>query len=216
MPTSLSEFVRQHSLKVYKKNETLIFQDDKPEFIYYVKSGFVKGYDIDSQGTEQLIWLGSSGDFVPLSWVFNAEPTIPYFFSALGEVEAYQIRRSDMQAFLKGNAAALHEVSQELATRLTSTFHHLNAVEKAKAEEKILYSLFFLSRRFSDLATQTMHQVSLPITHQDIASLIGLSRETVSQELKKLKDAGYVYYDKFEFIIHQDKLEDIMESNYLV
>ncbi|HEU4913924.1 MAG TPA: cyclic nucleotide-binding domain-containing protein [Candidatus Saccharimonadales bacterium] len=80
MHTRLSEFVRQYPLKSFKKNETLIFQDDQPSEIYYIKSGFVKGYDIDSQGTEQLIWLGSEGDFVPLSWVFDAEPTVPYFF----------------------------------------------------------------------------------------------------------------------------------------
>ncbi len=212
MPTNLSEFVRQHSLKTFKRNETLIFQDDKPDIIHYIKSGFVKGYDIDSQGTEQLLWLGSAGDFVPLAWLFEAEPTVPYFFSALGDVEAYQIRRSELREFLSGNPAALGEISQELAMRLASTFRHLNAVEKARAEEKILYSLFFLSRRFSDLAQQTVKQVSLPITHQDIASLIGLTRETVSQELKKLKEAGFVYYDKYQFTIHLDKLEDIFES----
>ncbi|HEY5668145.1 MAG TPA: Crp/Fnr family transcriptional regulator [Candidatus Saccharimonadales bacterium] len=212
MHTSLSEFVRQHSLKTYKRNETLIFQDDQPDIIYYIKSGFVKGYDIDSQGTEQLLWLGSAGDFVPLSWIFNTEPTVPYFFSALSAVEAYEIRRSDIQEFLKANGGALQEITQELAERLTSTYHHLNAAAKARAEEKILYSLYFLSRRFSDLARHTVRQVSLPITHKDIANLIGLSRETVSQELKKLKDAGYINYDKYQFTIHQDKLEGIIET----
>lgn len=212
MHISLSEFVRQHPLKIYKRNETLIFQDDRPDVIHYIKSGFVKGYDIDSQGTEQLLWLGSAGDFVPLSWIFNTEPTVPYFFSALSDVEVYEIRCRDIQKFLKENPLAMQEITQELAERLTITYHHLNAVEKARAEEKILYSLYFLSRRFSDLARHTVRQVSLPITHKDIASLIGLSRETVSQELKKLKDAGYINYDKYQFTIHQDKLEGILDT----
>lgn len=210
MQVSLSEFVRRYPIKIFKKNETLIFQDDQPDVVYYIKSGFVKGYDIDSQGTEQLLWLGSSGDFVPLAWVFEAEATVPYFFSAIGDVEAYTIRRSELRAFLFENHAALLEVTSELAIRLTNTFHHLNAVEKAKAEERILYGLFFLSTRFSDFARQTVREVSLPLTHQDIANLIGLSRETVTQELKKLKDAGYVRYDKYQFIINQEKLEAIL------
>lgn len=209
MHTSLSEFVRQYPLKTFKKNETLIFQDDQPDVVYYIKSGFVKGYDIDSQGTEQLLWLGTSGDFVPLSWVFDAEATVPYFCSALGNVEAYVMRRHELRMFLDGNHAALQEVTHELAVRLINTYHHLNAVEKAKAEEKILYGLWFLSNRFNDFARQTVREVSLPITHQDIANLIGLSRETVSQELKKLKDAGYVHYDKYQFVINQDKLDTI-------
>lgn len=203
MHTILSEFVRQYPVKSFKRNETLIFQDDTPTEIYFIKSGFVKGYDIDSQGTEQLIWLGSEGDFVPLSWVFDAEPMVPYFFSALGNVEAYSIRRTDLQKYLAENHEALAEVTRELAIRLVNTYHHLNAAEKAKAEDKIIYSLYFLGQRFGSRA----NEVSLPVTHQDIAGLIGLSRETVSQELKKLKDQGYIQYDKYRFIIDQDKLQ---------
>ncbi len=203
MHTNLSEFVRQYPIKTFKRNETLIFQDDQPTEIYFIKSGFVKGYDIDSQGTEQLLWLGSEGDFVPLSWVFDAEPAVPYFFSALGNVEVFAIRRSALQEFLANNHEALAEITQVLALRLINTFHHLNAAEKARAEDKIIYSLYFLAQRFGSLTKQ----VSLPITHQDIAGLIGLSRETVSQELKKLKDAGYIQYDKYKFVIDQEKLQ---------
>lgn len=206
MHSKLSEFVRQYPLKSFKKNETLIFQDDQPGEVYFIKSGFVKGYDIDSQGTEQLLWLGSEGDFVPLAWVFGAEPTVPYFFSALGDVEAYAIRRTDLKNFLNEHHDALAEITQQLALRLINTFHHLNAAEKAKAEEKILYSLYFLVTRFAPLAQQHTKHIALPMTHQDIAGLSGLSRETASQELKKLKDIGLVHYDKFRFTIDSEKL----------
>lgn len=206
MHSKLSEFVRQYPLKSFKKNETLIFQDDQPVEVYFIKSGFVKGYDIDSQGTEQLLWLGSEGDFVPLAWVFDAEPTVPYFFSALGDVEAYAIRRAELKNFLDEHHEALAEITRQLAFRLINTFHHLNAAEKAKAEEKILYSLYFLANRFAPLAEQDSRQIALPMTHQDIAGLSGLSRETASQELKKLKDIGLVHYDKYRFTIDSDRL----------
>lgn len=207
MLSRLSEFVRQYPIRSFQRNETLIFQDDQPVEIYFIKSGFVKGYDIDSQGTEQLLWLGSEGDFVPLTWVFDAEPTVPYFFSALGNVEAFAIRRADLKKFLRENNEALAEITEQLALRLINTYHHLNAAEKAKAEEKILYSLYFLANRFASLAGQSENQVSLPVTHQDIAGLIGLSRETASQELKKLKDIGLIHYDKFRFMIDRQKLQ---------
>jgi CRP/FNR family cyclic AMP-dependent transcriptional regulator len=208
--TPLSEFVRKYPLKSYKRHETIIFQDDQPSVIHYIKSGFVKGYDIDSQGTEQLVWLGTEGDFCPLSWVFEAEPTVPYFFSALTNVEAYTVRRSDLKDFLDSNYDALREVTETLAVRLINTFHHLNAVEKARAEEKIIYSLYFLSKRFRDSHMTDGDHVTLPLTHQEIASLIGLSRETVTQELKKMKESGLVHYDKFSFQIHPDKLEALL------
>lgn len=210
MQTTLSEFVRQYPLQSYKRHETIIFQGDQPTAIHYITSGYVKGYDIDSQGTEQLVWLGTSGDFCPLSWVFDAEPTVPYFFSALTNVEAHAVRRSDLRHFLDGNYEALREVTQTLAVRLINTFHHLNAVEKARAEEKIIYSLYFLAQRFRDAIGSTDEQVALPLTHQEIASLIGLSRETVTQELKRMKEAGLVHYDKYRFIIMPEKLQALL------
>jgi CRP/FNR family transcriptional regulator len=206
MHTQLSEFVRHYPLKSFKKNDILIFQDDQPTEIYFIKSGFVKGYDIDSQGTEQINWLGSEGDFVPISWIFDAEKTVPYFFTALGPVEVYAIKRTELREHLNKNHESLAEITQALAVRLINTYHHLNAAEKPKAEEKIIYSLYFLARRFDALAHEVTRKVSLPVTHQDIAGLIGLSRETASQELKKLKDAGFIHYDKYQFVIDQDKL----------
>lgn len=209
MATSLIEFVRQYPLKSYSRNETIIFQNDQPSAIYFIKSGFVKGYDIDSQGAEQLLWLGSASDIFPLYWIFQNRPDVPYFFSAFSDVEAYAVPGKDLRAFLQENHHALYEVTKTLAVRLINTYHHLNAVEKGRTEDKILYSLYFLSMRFGNKEDHTS-RINLPLTHQDIASLIGLSRETVTQELKKLKDRGYIYYDKNEFIIHQQKLETML------
>jgi CRP/FNR family transcriptional regulator len=206
MHSKLSEFVRQYPLKSFKRNETLIFQDDQPVEIFFIKSGFVKGYDIGSQGTEQLLWLGSEGDFVPLAWVFDAEPTVPYFFSALGDVEVYAIRRKELKDFLDQHHEALAEITRQLALRLINTFHHLNAAEKPKAEDKILYSLYFLASSFAPPADSVDKRIALPMTHQDIAGLSGLSRETASQELKKLKDIGLVHYDKYRFTIDNERL----------
>jgi CRP-like cAMP-binding protein len=131
--------------------------------MHYIKSGFVKGYDIDSQGTEQLIWLGASGDFFPLSMLFETEPTMPYFITALSDVETYAVRKNDIKEFLDNNHAALKEVTRSLAVRMINTFHHLNAAEKARAEEKIIYSLYFLARRFRESADHPMKEVVLPL-----------------------------------------------------
>jgi CRP-like cAMP-binding protein len=53
-------------------------------------------------------------------------------------------------------------------------------------------------------------EIIVPLTQQDIANLLGLTRETVATELKKLKDKGYVYYDKWQFVVHTDKLSELM------
>jgi CRP-like cAMP-binding protein len=207
---TLSEFVRQYPVQSFRKNETIIFQDDQPATLFYIKSGFIKGYDIDSQGTEQLLWIGSPGDFFPIIWAFSITPTVEHFVTAFTDAEVHAVRRMEFIDFLNTNSEAMRELALQMAAHLNHTYNQLSFREKPRAEEKIIHSLQYLTSRFGGLSKHTVKEIALPITHQDIASLTGVSRETVTVELKKLKDLGYIYYDKYQFIVHQKRLEGIL------
>lgn len=206
------EFVSKFPTAHFEKGATILLKDETPEVVYGIKSGYVKGYDIDASGAEQLVWLGAKDDFFPMVWALELTSSVQYFFSAFDDVELYKIQRPLFVDFLHKNHAALLEVTKRLAVRLGDATRHLNAAEKPKAEEKILHTLYFLSLRFGHInrTDENEREVKLPITHQDIASLLGLTRETVTTELKKLKDAGRIDYDKNRFIIYQDKIEELM------
>ena len=102
-------------------------------------------------------------------------------------------------------------MAHDLAAKLSELTDKLTATEKPKASEKIVYMLNILAKRFgdeNDAGDKT--QITVPLTQQDIANLLGLTRETVATELKKLKDKGYVYYDKWQFVVHTDKIAELM------
>jgi CRP/FNR family transcriptional regulator len=205
----VQDFVCEYPVRQFDRNQTILLKGDAPETIFAIKSGFVKGYDIDAIGNEQLIWLGARGDVFPMGWALGIHDEVDYFYSAFSDVELYAVDRQALQEFLRTSHSALFEITKRLTKRLTDALRHLNAAEKAKAEEKILHTLYFLSLRFGHLENgdETTREITLPITHQDIANLLGLTRETVTVELKKLKDQGIIDYDKSRFIVHQDKLE---------
>ena len=54
-------------------------------------------------------------------------------------------------------------------------------------------------------------EIGLDITHQYVSGLIHATRETVSIELKKLRDEGVVFYDRTSFVVYADKLDKIIE-----
>lgn len=203
------DFVCEYPVRQFDRNQTILLKGDTPDTVFAVKSGFVKGYDIDAVGNEQLVWLGAKGDVFPISWAIALQDEVDYFFSAFSDVEVYAVDRQALLDFLRSNHSALFEITKRLTKRLNDAMRHLNAAEKAKAEEKILHTLYFLSLRFGHLdnGDESTREITLPITHQDIANLLGLTRETVTVELKKLKDQGIIEYDKSRFVVHQDKLE---------
>lgn len=210
--TETQAFMDKFPTTQFDKGATILLREESPEVVYGIKSGFVKGYDIDATGSEQLVWLGAKGDFFPVVWAFSLSPNVQYFFSAFSDVTLYKISREAFLHFLEQNHSALYEVTKRLVVRFGDATRHLNATEKTKAEEKIVHTLYFLSIRFGHISDQKRNEreVDLPITHQDIANLLGLTRETVTTELKKLKDAGLIYYDKSRFIIYQDKLKELL------
>jgi CRP/FNR family cyclic AMP-dependent transcriptional regulator len=212
MIMKVEDFVRDYPVRRFDRNQTVLLKGDTPETVFAIKSGFVKGYDIDAIGNEQLIWLGAKGDVFPVAWVLALQDEVDYFYSAFSDVEVYAIERQALLDFLRTSHSALFEVTKRLTTRLADALRHLNAAEKARAEEKILHTLYFLSLRFGHLENgdETRREITLPITHQDIANLLGLTRETVTVELKKLKDQHVIDYDKSRFIVHQDKLEKLL------
>lgn len=206
--SATGDFVRNYPVKPYARNETILLQDDTPDVVFCIKSGFVKAYDIDTQGCEQLLWFGSSGDFFPMTWAFGLTPDVQYFFSAFTDVELYVIERGKFVTYLEANPQALMALARKLAVRLHEAFSHLDATKKARADEKIAYALYFLSLRFGHDIGGGEHRIVLPLTHQDIANLLGLARETVTIELRKLKEKGYITYTKTSLSVFRDKLTE--------
>lgn len=207
----LDEFIQRYPLRKFDKDQILLVQDERPRDIFYVKSGFIKGYDINVDGIEQHIWLGAKGDIIPYEWLFSAVDSTPLFYSAFTYLEVYVVNRKELIDFFSSNPDVLLHVAHDLASKLSELTEKLTATEKPKASEKIVYMLSILAKRFGDEnEAGDKTQITVPLTQQDIANLLGLTRETVATELKKLKDKGYVYYDKWQFVVHTDKISELM------
>jgi CRP/FNR family transcriptional regulator len=206
----LEDFVNAQPVRKYERGQVILLKDDTPTKVAAIKSGFVKGHDIDALGNEQLLWVGLPGDIFPSSWALGIWDSVEYFFTAFSDVELYVFDRYKFTDFLETSHVGLMEFTTSVVGRVADTFRHLNAAEKARAEEKIIHTLHFLSIRYGKSYPTGEREIKVPLTHQDIANLLGLTRETVAGELKKLKARGVIDYDKSHFLIQQHKLEELL------
>ncbi len=207
----LHDFIQRYPMRRFDKDQILLVQDERPRDVYYIESGFVKGYDINGDGIEQHIWWGTKGEILPYPWLFGADDSTQLFYSAFTPLEVNVINRQEMLDFLTSNPDALLYVCKQMAEKLSELTDKLMATEKPKASEKIAHMLNILANRFGKEGdTKDQTQITVPLTQQDIANLLGLTRETVATELKKLKDKGYVYYDKWHFVVHTDKMDELL------
>lgn len=208
----LEQISSQYPVKSFDKNEIILYQGIRPDHVMVIKSGLVKGYDISSQGNEQLVWFGREHDYFPVPWAHSVTNGTLFFYEAFIDTQVYCIPQNVFISNLEKDMDTMREAIREMAGFYTDSLTRLNAVEKPKATEKILYTLSYLAQKFgkTQFGSRDHAEITLPLTHQDIANLLGLTRETIAVELKRLKDSGYIYYDKWRFTIFVDKLADIL------
>lgn len=205
------EFVRSQPKKQYLKGETILRQGEEPGVLIGVRNGYIKAYDLASDGSEQLIWIAKRGDIIPMEWLFSETKASPYFYSAFTDVNVYLIDKNGFLDQLKGNNEALLLAVEAITYKYTHIMSHLNAAQKPRARDKIMHLLQFIAMRFSKKERDDIEHVEVPLTHQDFANLVGLARETTTLELKKLKEQGIVDYDKNNFYIRTKKLSEAIE-----
>lgn len=205
----IAAFVRAQPVKKFSKDSIMVYQGELPPCLYAVREGFVKIYDLSSDGNEQMVGLAGKYDFIPSELLFSRDIAAQFFYAAFTPVEVYAVNRDELARRIRDNPAALYEIVQAVSDKYHGLRRHLTAVQKPKAREKIVYVLYFLALYFVAGKQQNLQKVAIPLTQQDIANLVGITRETAAHELKQLKNEGYITYDKSAFFI-RDTLDSLI------
>ncbi len=208
------EFVSKFPTKKFDKGELIIIGGEAPQSAYVVKRGIVKSYSITSDGLERPISFDSEMDIFPLGWVFNLLPWAQYYYGAFTDCEIYIVPREEYIEYLKTRKESLYDVFANFVVAHLNLQMRVNALEQPKAIDKIIHTLHYLSIRHGrELAPNTV-RIGLPLTQQDLANIMGLTRETTGIELKKLEKKGVVTYRRQNYIVHTAELNAILDEEY--
>lgn len=205
------EFIMQFPLKRFAKGETLIYQDTEIDSLYAVRSGFIRIHDSSPTGDEQLVWVAKKYDFVPLEWLFSDVQVSRFYYTAFTDLEAYVVNKAEFLAYIQKHPEIMPHVVRAISNKCTAAMLLINAIQKPRVREKLVYTLSFISSHLADPATPEVERsVMVPLTQQDLADLSGMARATAAVELKKLKDEGCINYDNSSMWINLPKLEELL------
>jgi CRP-like cAMP-binding protein len=84
----------------------------------------------------------------------------------------------------------------------TSSTMHIYALEHSHAQEKLVYILQYLAVRFGEKQPSGLTKIALRLSHQDIAEMVGLTRETTAVELHRLKSRKLISYQRFSYYVN--------------
>jgi CRP-like cAMP-binding protein len=207
-------FLSQYRVKSYKKGEIILCEGEIPPAGYVIKKGVVKSYNITSEGQEKPITFDVEHEPFPIGWVFHRIRQAQYFYEALTDCEVYCVPRDELAEHLTANPTMLRASFDSLLKSYLNFQMRINALEQSKAANKVIHTLHYLAVRFGKNIKPNLVQIGLPLTQQDMANIMGLTRETTGIELKKLERAGVIRYRRQNYLVRSDKLNDLLDVDY--
>lgn len=175
-------------VKTYGKRHDVFVQGDKKRSVYQVVSGMVCLYTILSDGKRQIFDFAFPGDIIGL----GASETYSCCAQTIGDARLKCLPISSIYACAAQNPmfgiALYRAVSRELdATRdLLLTLGQLGALER------VATFLLVLVKRHALADDKLSDVLQLPMTRSDIADLLGLTIETVSRSLSRLRQRNLI------------------------
>jgi CRP/FNR family transcriptional regulator len=209
-PSPLQALLEKCRTTSYRQGSIILYQGEVPRAAMVIKEGIVKAYTITPQGDERIVTFNIQDEIFPLAWAFDKAQSTFYYFEALTDCVVYQVPREELQRFIAANPQVMAEVLDYYITSYSSSLLQITALEQAKASEKIMYTLYFLMGRYGREIMPGVFKVNIDLTHQMIASLVGLTRETTATEILKLKKRGAVTYKSQRYIITKEVLVRLM------
>lgn len=208
------DFINQFHVKRFKKGEIVLVQGEVPPSAYILKKGIIKTYNLTAQGEEKPISFDLVGEIFPVAWAFQKIRYAQYYYEAFTDCEVYSVPRDEYHAFLKSNPDVAYEIFSSFVDRYINYQMRVNALEQSKAASKIINTLHFLCLHFGHELKKDVVQIQLPLTQQDLANFMGLTRETTGIELKKLQRKGILNYRRQNYTVKTDLLNELLDEDY--
>lgn len=192
-------FFEQFPSKIFQKKETILNAGVTPSEIYYLKKGYARTYGVSSEGEELTMVIFQPGDFFPL--ISTIEPKkIEYYIEAMIEIEVIPVPRNQFIEFLSGRLDLLKEMILRLTARFEGALTRMEYLVFGNASQKLASIIVILGERFGE-KTDGEILIKSPLTHRDLATLIGITRETTTLILSDFTKKGLVIFRKKHLII---------------
>lgn len=200
------KFFSQFKTHAIKKGRTFLRAGDTPHGVYFIKKGYARIYSVSSGGKELTLVIYKAGDFFPVVWTFTSKPSI-YYYEALSDLEISIAPRLQFVKFIRENPDVSDEVLKGIIERFQIALRRMEYLTFGNVSSRLASVFLIFVESFGVKKESGEIQIPIPLTHNDVAHIVGVARETVSIELKKFFDKGIINHTgKFILIKNKNKL----------
>ncbi len=173
----------------FPKDAVIFEEGSVGDYMYLIREGQVKVTKMSDDGREKILEMLEPGDFFGDMSLLDREPRSASVKTTLACV-LLALSRQDFLDLLRQNSEVSMEMLRVLSRRLRETDEQIRELlfERVEARTRRI-----LVRMAKDPAPGDATRCTTPpVTHQQLADLVGTSRETITRVVKDLKDSGWL------------------------
>ncbi len=199
--TKVGELVRQRK---YREAMYVFAEGDPVEAVYFIQSGMVKASRMDDEGHEQIVNLLVPGDFFPHVGFLDGGPA-PATTVTVGETILGLLNRRDFMALLGEHPSITARLLAAMDKRLRGLQDQVKELGLLTAPSRVGRILLRLAQQIGEDRGE-LKVLHLGLSQQDVASMAGVSRETVSRLLSEFRREGIVSGEANQLVIDVKRL----------
>ncbi len=170
-----------------------------------IVSGVVKLTKTLDDGRQHIIGLLFASDF--LGRAFRSDN--PYFAEAATDVELCVFPTAGFERLLNEHPGLEHRLFQYTLTELDACQEWMLLLARKKAEERVASFLLMIAKRVPNLGCAQPERPNevrfvLPLSRAEISDCLGLTIETVSRQITRLKTKGVIELVNYREIVIPD------------
>ncbi|MDQ2858900.1 MAG: Crp/Fnr family transcriptional regulator [Candidatus Eremiobacteraeota bacterium] len=194
-------FSYEHLFRValFPKRSMVFDHGDPTRTVYLIKRGKIRISRLTADGKEVTVALLAAGDLFGEESLFASAPRTTVA-TCIEETLLCVAKADDMLALLSQDSSLALNVAKVLSNRLTDASAAMEDLAYARVSDRIMHLLVRLANEHGTRREDGI-LLDVRLTHSDIASLVGSTRETVSLELSNLVRAGRICGDARSIVV---------------
>ncbi len=186
-------FISHARKKAIRKGEFL-FTDGAPgDSAYYLQSGEVRIFRVNRSGRESIVFIRRAGEMFGLAEAISGVNRA-CSAQAITSCSVYEIKRLDLEAILSRSWPLSRRLMELFGRRLRYLGDQIDTLMSCDVTTRLRKLLFYLGSRklLENNSGNKSVTISLRLTQEQIAAMIGSCQQTVSEILSQLQDDGLI------------------------
>lgn len=174
------------------RGQTLMWEGDDSSLVANVIDGVLKLSTSTADGREQIVGVVYPSDFIGRPFGTTTQHSV----TALCDATVCMFTRAAFDEFAREHPELGHKLLERTLTELDRARHWMLLLGRKSAGERVATFLLEMAQRLAESHCTTkadrVDRFDLPLSRQQMADLLGLTIETVSRQLTRLRQAGII------------------------